>query len=313
MDLLKAMESFTRVAKAKSFAAAAEGMGMSRAIVSKHVKDLENHLGVRLFHRTTRRLSLTEIGVKHYAFCTRIIEQIATEHEEATQLQTTPRGSIKLLAPKSFGNVHLAGIIADFVALYEDIGVSLLLTDDSFNTLNLVDNGIDLAIRLSAISETSIISRRIGALRWLLCASPAYLARAGAPRKPEDLLRHDCLMHLKYAPDRVLHMQGHGSETSVTLSGRFSANSSLALRAGALRGLGIAVLPAYCVGDDLRKGQLVPVLPAYGLPTQPVYALYPHQRSLPLKVRLLIDYLVERLTATTAAPRSTAKRHTAIV
>lgn len=310
MDLLRAMESFTRVATAKSFTTAAEGMGLSRAIVSKHVKDLESHLGVRLIHRTTRRLSLTEIGSKHYAFCTRILEQIAAEHEEAAELQSTPRGAIRLLAPKSFGNMNLAGILSDFAADYSDISVSLLLTDDSFNALNLVDNGIDLAIRLSAIGESTIVSRKIGVLPWLLCASPAYLKKAGVPRRPEDLTRHNCLTHLKYTPDDMLSMQSTTSETSVRLAGRFSANSSLALRAGALRGLGIAVLPAYSVADDLRTGKLTQVLPAYSLPTQPVYALYPHQRSLPAKVRLLIDYLAERL-AETSGPRAAKRRRTA--
>lgn len=295
MDLYKSMDSFARVAKARSFAGAAEGLGVSRAIMSKHIKDLEDHLGVRLLHRTTRRLSLTEIGLRYYAFCTQVLEQIGAQHEEVTQLQNAARGEIKLLAPKSFGNLHLATLIADFVATHDQIKVSMLLTDDSFNSLNMIDNGIDLAIRVTEIGDSSIVTRRIGSLRWLLCAAPEYLSANGTPRKPEDLAGHNCLAHLKYLADGMLHLKGPSGSRTVKLVGRFSANSSLALRAGALRGLGVALLPAYCVQEDIENGRLVRVLSRYAVPAQPVFALYPHQRFVPAKVRLLISHLADRL------------------
>jgi DNA-binding transcriptional LysR family regulator len=297
MDLYKSMDSFTRVAKARSFAGAAEGLGVSRAIMSKRIKDLEDHLGVRLLHRTTRRLSLTEIGRRYYAFCTQVLDQIGAQHEEVSQLQNATRGEIKLLAPKSFGNLHLATLIADFVATHEQINVSMLLTDDSFNSLNMIDNGIDLAIRVTEARDSSIVTRRIGSLRWLLCASPEYLSAEGAPKRPEDLARHNCLAHLKYLSDGILHLKGPSGSRAVKLVGRFAANSSLALRAGALRGLGIALLPAYCAGEDIEQGRLVRVLSRYAVPVQPVFALYPHQRFVPTKVRLLINHLAERLIA----------------
>lgn len=300
MDLFKAMESFARVAKVGSFTGAAGQLGASRAILSKHIKDLEEHLGVRLLYRTTRRLSLTEIGLKYYAFCTRILEELQTEHEQATQLQSEPRGEIRLMAPKSFGNQSLATMIADFVTEHRQIAVSLLLTDDSSSGLNLIGNGVDLAIRLSEAEASTMVVRRIGSLRWILCASPTYLAARGCPRKPADLQRHECLLHLKYLPEGVWRLTRSGGEFTVKVSGRFSANSSLAIRAGALRGLGVAPLPAYCVDDDLAAGRLVEILGKHRLPLQPVFVLYPHQRLLSAKVRLLIDYLAARFNETSA-------------
>jgi DNA-binding transcriptional LysR family regulator len=293
------MESFTRVAKAQSFAGAAEALGVSRAIMSKHIKDLEDHLGVRLLHRTTRRLSLTEIGLRYYAFCTEVLDQIGAQHEQVSQLQHAARGEIKLLAPKSFGNLHLAELVADFVAEHEEIKISMLLTDDSFNAMNMIDNGIDLAIRVTQTADSTIVTRRIGSLGWLLCASPEYLAANGAPVKPDDLQRHQCLAHLKYLSDGALQLRGPKGTRRIKLAGRFAANSSLALRAGALRGLGIALLPAYCAEQDIADGRLVQVLPKHTIPAQPVLALYPHPRYVPQKVRLLIDYLADRLAART--------------
>lgn len=297
MDLYKSMESFTRVAKAGSFAGAAESLGVSRAIMSKHIKDLEDQLGVRLLHRTTRRLSLTEIGLRYYAFCTEVLDQIGAQHDEIGQLQHAARGEIKLLAPKSFGNLHLATLVADFVAEHEEIKVSMLLTDDTFSASNMIDNGIDLAIRVTRTADSTIVIKRIGSLSWLLCASPDYLAANGTPVRPGDLQQHQCLAHLKYLSDGALHLKGPKGARRVRLAGRFSANSSLALRAGAVRGLGVALLPAYCVERDIARGRLVRVLSDYTISAQPVFALYPHPRYVPLKVRLLIDYLADRLAA----------------
>ncbi|MFN4281632.1 MAG: LysR substrate-binding domain-containing protein [Alphaproteobacteria bacterium] len=294
MDLLRSMESFVGVVKAGSFAGAAAQLSMSRAIISKHIKDLEDHLGARLLYRTTRRLSLTEIGLRHYAFSVRILEELQAEHEQAAQLQGEPRGEIKLMAPKSFGNQFLATIIADFIACHPQISVSMLLSDDAPSGLNLIDNGVDLAIRLTEATTSSMIIRRVGTLRWLLCAAPIYLSKQGRPRKPAELAQHDCLLHLKYLPEGIWRLTKAGRETAVRVMGRFSANSSLAVRAGTLRGLGIAALPAYCVGEDLTEGRLVEVLSDHRLPPQPVFAIYPQQRLLPAKVRLLLDYLADR-------------------
>lgn len=294
MDRLKTMESFVRVVKAGSFAGAGTQLGVSRAIISKHLQDLEDYLGARLFHRTTRRLSLTEIGLEYYGFCTRILDEMESEREDVTQLQREPRGTIKLMAPKSFGNLHIGPAIADFIGRYPEVHVSMLLSDDSLNSYDLVDNGIDLAIRLSPVTESSAVARRIGMLRWVLCSSPKYLKAHGTPRHPDDLARHNCLVHLKSSPDSVWRFKGPRGEATIKVAGSLSANSSLALRAGVKSGLGIALLPAYCIGPDLKSGNLIEVMTGYHLPERPVFALYPHRRHLPHKVRLLIDFLAER-------------------
>lgn len=296
MDLFKTMESFVRTARAGSFARAASQSGMSRAIVSKHIQDLEDYLGARLFHRTTRRLSLTEVGLEYQAFCTRLLDEVVEQREAVQQLQQTARGSIKLMAPKSFGNIHLSAAIADFVERYPGIKISMILADDPMNSYHLVEKGLDVAVRLSPISDSSVVSRRIGSLRWLLCCSPTYLERNDTPNEPGDLAGHNCLLHLRTNPDDVWTLSGPEGDVAVEVSGSFSANSSLALRSGALRGLGIAFLPAYCVSSDLRSGHLVEVLREYPVAPRPVYMLYPHRRHLPTKIRLLIDFLVERFS-----------------
>jgi DNA-binding transcriptional LysR family regulator len=294
VDLIRTFESFVRVVKAGSFAGAAKQMGASRAMISKHMQDLETHLQARLFHRTTRRLSLTEAGASYYEFCVHILSEIEEKRTDIAVLQHEPRGTLKLMAPKSFGNLRLAPLIADFVALYPELHVTMLLTDDSLNTYDLVDHGIDLAIRLSPATQSSAIARRIGALQWILCASPSYLAQHKSPRTPADLRKHNCLIHLKSSADNVWRFTGPKGQTTATVSGSFSANSSMALRAGALRGLGIAMLPDYCVDDALASGALRRVLPGYRLAERPFFVVYPHKRNLPHKVRLMVEFLSEK-------------------
>lgn len=294
MDLLKTMQTFVRVANAGSFAAASEQLGVSRANVSKQLQELETHLGARLFNRTTRRLGFTHIGLEYHAFCTRILAEIGEENEVIAHLQREPRGTLKLMAPKSFGNFGLAPAIVDFMARFPDINISMHLSDDSLNTRDLIENGFDLAVRLAPVKESTIVARRIGALQWIICASPAYLAKRGAPRTPNELSAHNCLVHMKSAPDGIWRFIGPGKEKRIKVGGSLSMNSAPGLRTAVLRGLGIALLPAYCIVDDLRKGRLVEVLPSYQVPERPMFIVYPHRRQLPTKVRVFIDFMVER-------------------
>lgn len=295
MDLLKSMDSFIRVAAAGSFSRAAEQLGVSKSVLSKRIRDLEQEVDGRLIHRTTRRVRLTESGLKYLEFCRRILAEIERGHAQVSQLHKDPSGEIRLLAPKSFGNTLLADLVAEFTALYPRVRVSMILSDDLLIGTDQASSGVDLAVRLSPPRETALMVRRIGTLGWTLCAAPEYLAAAGTPRQPEDLRRHHCLHHLKVAPRGVWHMTAGSHEHTIKVSGRFAANSALALRAAALRGLGIASLPAYCIQADIESGALVPVLPDYSLPAQPVYALYTHRRQIPAKVRLLTTFLAERL------------------
>ena len=294
MDRIRTFESFVRVVKAGSFAGAANQTGVSRAMISKHIQDLESHLQARLFHRTTRRLSLTEVGANYYEFCVHILGEIDGKRTDIAALQREPRGALRLMAPKSFGNLRLAPLVAEFVALYPEMHVTMLLTDDSLNTFDLVDHGIDLAIRLSPSAQSSAIARRIGGLQWILCASPGYLTQSAPPQTPGDLRQHNCLVHLKFAPDSIWRFTGPKGQAAVTVSGSLSANSSMALRAGALRDLGIALLPDYCVDDALASGALRKVLPDYRLAVRPFFVIYPHKRNLPHKVRLMVEFLSDK-------------------
>jgi DNA-binding transcriptional LysR family regulator len=290
------MESFVRAARSGSFAAAAAQSDMSRAIIGRHIQDLENHLGVRLFYRTTRRLTLTEAGAEYQIFCDRLLDEIAEQHETLGQLQQTMRGALKIMAPKSFGNIHLSPTIAEFSERHPQIDVSLILADDPMNSRYIVENGLDLAIRLSPAPDSSIVTRRIGFLHWQLCATHGYLQAHGTPHVPSDLLAHNCLVHLRTTPDKFWCLRGPNGETPVKVGGSFAANSSLALRSGVLRGLGIALLPSYCISADLASGRLVKVLPDYHFEPRPVFLLYHNRRHLPTKVRLLIDFLVDRFS-----------------
>jgi DNA-binding transcriptional LysR family regulator len=296
MDRLKAMETFVRVVKEGSFAGAADQMGLSRAIVTKHVMQLEKQLGARLINRTTRRFSVTEIGKDYVAFCQRMLEQMSEQDALIDRLQEEPRGELKVLTPKSFGSLYLGNIVSDFMALYPDIHVTLILSDTSMRYLDLIENGFDLAIRLTSHVDSSLMARRIGALRWVPCASPDYLMRHSAPNSPADLADHNCLLHTKHA-DGIWRFAGQGkaAETTVKVQGPIATNSVMVLRQVALNGKGIALLPTYCIGPDLADGSLRQVLPQHAGPDEAIYVMFPHRQLVPTKIRLFIDFIAERI------------------
>ena len=184
--------------------------------------------------------------------------------------------------------------MVEFIDRYREINVAVQLSDDSLNSRDLIEGGFDLAVRLSPASESSMIICRVGALQWIVCASPTYLSERGMPLVPEDLTAHNCLIHLKSAPDGAWRFMAHGKEHTIRVSGCLSMNGAPGLRIAALRGLGIALLPAYCIVDDLREHRLVTVLPNYAAPDRPMYVVYPNQRQLPARVRIFIDFMVER-------------------
>jgi DNA-binding transcriptional LysR family regulator len=299
MDRLKAMETYVRVVKEGSFAAAAGKLGLSRAIVTKHVMQLEKELGARLINRTTRRFSVTEIGQDYVAFCQRILEQMSEQDALIGRLQAEPRGELKVLTPKSFGSLYLGNIVSDFMALYPDIHVTLILSDTSMRSLDLIENGFDLAIRLTAHADSSLMAKRIGALSWVPCAAPDYLARHAAPRAPADLADHVCLLHTKHADGlwRIAEAKKGGREIPVKVAGPIATNSVMVLRQVALNGKGITLLPTYCIGPDIAAGRLRRLLPDHRGPAEAIYALFPHRHFLPAKLRLFIDFIAERISA----------------
>jgi DNA-binding transcriptional LysR family regulator len=293
MDRLRTIESFVRVVKAGSFSAAAEQLGMSRAIVTKRVIDLEKHLGARLLNRTTRKVAPTEIGTAYYEFCARMLGDLEAADESIKRLQSEPEGRLRILAPKSFGSSHLATAVSQFALEHSKISISLVLDDSATHSLSFAESEIDVAIRLSPIaSDSAVVARQIGSLEWVVCASPAYLESFGPPKRPADLARARCIVHLRLASDRIWRFAG-AVPTSVKVKTVFTTNSVLAVRRAALAGVGVAQLPTYYAGADLKSGALQKVLVDHPLPERPVYAVFPAARFIPRKVGLFVKFLAD--------------------
>ena len=294
MDRFKTIHSFVRVATAGSYSPAAKQLGMSRALVSLHVTDLEKRLGVRLLNRTTRSLTLTEAGTNYLEFCQRMMAEIHEQESSIARLQKEPRGSLKVAAPKSFGTLHLSDAVVSFSAQDSDIQLSLILEDYSFRAYDFVDQGLDVAVRLGDLPDSTLVARKIATLQWVVCAAPEYLARRGEPKTPSDLGKHACLAHVNLDPnDHAWRLHNSDHVISVKIAGAFSSNSALVLRKAALSGLGIGYLPRYCIDEDLKSGALRQLLPKYSPPQRPIYVVYPPAGRIPERVRTFVDFLAE--------------------
>jgi DNA-binding transcriptional LysR family regulator len=291
MDKLQAMQLFTRVVDTGSFTAAAEQLGISRALASKLIQNLEDALGVRLLNRTTRRLSLTESGQNYYQRVSDVLSRLSEAEAEATELQIDPRGRLRVSAPIPFSTVHLAPAIAEFQRLHPRVEFDLNLND---RRVDLVEEGFDLAIRISQLADSSLMARKIAPCRMVAVASPEYLAEHGEPEKPADLARHECLRYTLTPNSEAWEFEREGSSISVPAHARMAVNNGDFIAAAAAAGIGIARLPTFIVADYLRNGTLRRILSSWTLPPIAVYAVYPKTRTLPAKTRRLIDFLVER-------------------
>lgn len=303
MDRFKVMETFVEIVRAGSFAQAARNRRLSRAAVSSHVEQLETHLGVRLFNRNSRKLSLTETGRNYYAFSRRVLADMQKEDEMLTQLGGEPRGRIRIASPPSFANLQLAPLILKFLGRYPDIQIALVLSDSRFRPAEFLDQGLDVALHFSSVLEdTSFIGRKVGTVRWIACASPAYLDRHGAPRTPQELLGHNCLQTRQGLSGPRWTFHGPSGREEIVVRGSLVSNV-ITTRMAALAGAGIAMLPTYGIADELRTGSLVPILPDYGTEQRDIHALYPHSRLLPKKIRLFLDFLSRELLSERLEPR----------
>jgi DNA-binding transcriptional LysR family regulator len=296
MEQLDAMAVFARVVEAESFSGAARALGLSKSAVSKRVSGLEQRLGLRLLNRTTRRLSLTEAGAAFYQGCQRVVAEAAAAERAVSHLASAPRGRLKVNAPMSFGVCHLGPALPDFLARYPELTVELTLND---RVVDLIEEGFDIAIRIAPLTETSLVARRLAPNRSLLCAAPAYLKARGRPGSVAELSHHACLLYSYQAVGDLWSLKGPEGERRVRVSGPLRVNNGDAILAAALGGLGIALLPGFICGDDLRAGRLVRILPDWGLtPQRDISAVYPAARHLSPKVRVFIDFLVERFGGT---------------
>ena len=289
MDRLASMQAFVQVVDSGSFAAAAKRLAASRASVTHHVQSLEDHLGVQLLNRTTRKLNLTEVGRDFYERSSRILTQLEEAERSAATLQKTARGLLRVNTSEGLARA-LAPLIAEFSAVHPDVSFDLVMTD---HMVDLVEAGFDLAVRAGPLPDSTLISRRVGVGSLVLCAAPDYFAHRGAPARPEDLASHNCLIYARLE-GHWRFKSGDGAVT-VDVSGNLRSNSCEALRRATVAGHGICLLPTLLVAEDLRNGLLVRLLPEWEASDLVVQAVYPASRHLSVKVRTFLDFLARRL------------------
>jgi DNA-binding transcriptional LysR family regulator len=299
MDKLTSMNVFVRVAKAGSFAAGARELDISRAMATKHIMALESDLGTRLFNRTTRSLSLTDVGVSYLERCQHVLTEVEEMEAAVTHLQTEPRGLLRISAPYGIGSTHIARAVAEFLKIHPDLTVEMILQN---GPMDLVDEGVDVAICLGALDDSSLVARKVATSLLVACGSPEYFAQHGVPQTPQDLLNHSCLVNWAVAPKDKWRFKTETGYTTINVSGRVWANVGEPVRIAAINGLGLVMLPFYVVGRDIEKGKLKVVLEDYLLPPLDVYAVYPHRKYLSAKVKSFMDFLQDWLEHRVSMP-----------
>ena len=292
MDRLESMSAFVAVAKARGFSAAARELGTPLATINRRVIDLERDMGVRLLLRSTRHVVLTEIGRDFFVTCERILDELREAREAATGEHRAPKGVLTITAPMGFGRLHLQPVAVEFLAAFPDINLRLVLVD---RVVNLVEENIDLALRISELPDSSFIARPLGNVRMVVSASPCYLRRRGIPREPSDLMGHDCIAWSSIEPLNSWWFRQGANDRTFPIRTRFSTTSADSALSAAHAGLGLVQTTSYQAEPGLRDGSLALVLRGFECAPTPVSLVYSSQRLLPLKVRAFIDFAVPRL------------------
>ncbi len=292
MDNTSEMAVFVRVVEAGNFSAAARELRLTPSAVSKLIGRLEDRLGARLLNRTTRRVSLTEEGRAFYQRCTPILDAIDEAERAVAELHGEPRGLLKVNASTAFGHYHIEPLIPGFLARYPDLRLELTLSE---SIVNLIEEEVDVAVRIGQLPDSSLIARKLGTARRIVVASPAYLKRHGTPQTPDDLKDHNCLRLSKATSLNQWEFKGPGEPRRIDVAGNFEANSGTALHRAAVAGIGLIRVGNFTVAADVRTGRLVPVLADHEPPSETnIYAVYPHNRHLSPKVRAFVDLLVNK-------------------
>lgn len=294
LDPLGGISVFIKVAETLNLSRAAEQMGLSKATISGQLKELEAKLGVRLFHRNNRTVVLTEAGEVYKNALAGVVTQIGDAEREAKVFQEEAVGHLRVSAPPDFGQIHLPGVIADFIGAFPEINVQLELSPDA---VDLVARGFDLAVRLTIAVDDNLIVRRLASAELIACASPTYLSVNEAISKPADLSRHPSLHFAPIKWGRTWHFKKEGLAISVQLHPKMESNDSVCLRECAIRGAGVTLLPDFVAADALSAGTLVRVLADWHIADIPVHAIYPANRHIAPKVRLFVDFLAKSLKA----------------
>lgn len=284
------MRVFAAVVDAGSFVAASDALPMSKAAVSRHVAELESHLGVRLLNRTTRRLSLTPEGEVFHARCKEVLASVDEAEAEITSRSGEATGLLRVNAPFTFGLLHLAPLWVEFMASHPKLTLDVTLSD---RVVDLVEEGFDMAVRIARLPDSSLVSRQIASTRLVLCASPGYLRRHGTPRHPAELAQHQVAAYSLFSQGDHWSFTGPQGPVSVKVAPRLRCNNGDTCRLAALRHQGIVLQPSFLVGPDLQAGTLVELMPEYRSIELGVYVVYPSRKFVSPKVRLLIDFLVE--------------------
>ncbi|WP_244831200.1 LysR family transcriptional regulator [Caballeronia sp. TF1N1] len=290
MDRLTGIEVFVATVDGGSFAAAARRFGLSPAMAGKYVSAIEAELNARLLHRTTRKLSLTEVGQHYYERCKRILEAYEEANREASDAQDKPRGVLRIAAPVTFGAMHLGDVLAAYLEQHPHVTIEVSLND---RYVDLLEAGVDVAIRIGRLNDSGLVARRLAPCRMVICASPGYVERHGTPRNPDDLRQAPRLAFSEAVSvgDWTL-ADTKGRAHVIDGPCRMAANNTQMLLAAALAGAGIAYGPTFVFGEHIARGNLVALLPDYRTPELAIQAVYPSARHMPLKVRLLLDSLV---------------------
>ena len=282
------MRVFSAVAKNRSFSVAAKKLSISKAMVSKHIKSLENSLSVRLFNRTTRKLNLTDAGSSYYEKVNIILSEIDETESAISQLNSEPKGKLKVMAQPSFGAFHLSRALSLYLKKYTEVTVNLEL---SHRVPDLVEENIDLAFHVGELNDSMYVSRRIASARRVICASPEYIKKNGMPKKPEDLLNHNCLIYMPRNDMGKWEFLDKGKRKKIKVTGDIQCNSGDALRVASIQSRGITQLPTYMVGLDIQAGRLRAVLEDFEPEKQPIYAIYNHRKYISAKIKTFIDFI----------------------
>lgn len=292
MDRFLEMQTFVAVVDAGSFVSSATAMGMSKAAVSRYVAELETRLGVRLLHRTTRRLSLTGEGQVFYARCKELLADVDEAEAEITARNAKVSGILRINAPVTFGVLYLAPLWGEFMQCYPAVRLDVTLAD---RVVDLVEEGYDMAVRIATLPSSTLVSKRLAGTRMVLCASPDYLERRGAPRHPSELAEHAVISYSYWSTRDEWRFEGPQGAVSVRTDPCMHSNSGDTCRAAALAHQGIILQPSFLVADDLAQGRLVELMQEYRSIELGIYAVYPTRKHVSPKVRALIDFLGERL------------------
>lgn len=296
MDRFENMGAFIRVVEAGSISGAADRLGVAKSAVSRRLKELEEHLGVELFHRTTRRMNLTETGRAFYHQSVRILDDVLEAEIATSQAHGTLKGSLKIALPSTFGLMHMGPAINEFSKVHPQIEFDLDFND---REVDLIQEGFDLAIRIANLPDSSLIARRLAPIQTIICASPSYLEKMGVPQAPDELVEHQCLVYsLLRDFEYWLLTDSDGREIRTKVRPTLKASTGEFLKDAAVEGQGIILVPTFIAYKEIERGTLVPVLQDYTTPQIDAYAIYPQTRHLSQRVRTFVDFLVKRFEGT---------------